>query len=449
MTIHRPSTQTLLPALALAISFLLSLNAVSAPSERFDALQLNGLSAYTQLRNEYYIGALYVEQLTADADTLLNADSFRRMQLRITIDRWSPRRFARQWNQLILINNEQSTINKFANQILAFIDMPRDELIAGDIITIDRDPELGTSVYLNDSKVMKVSDNDFFTLLLSTWIGQRPPSTDFKNNLLTLATDPANTEQLKQFQRIKPTSVRERLIASWFAPKPKIANTTAAATIEQPPQPIDNLPPAEDSSVIAQNMTKPELALAPVAGAAVVAAETAAATITAPEQQAEQPKVETNNSQAATPIETPAPIPAVATVIDTSAAAEADTAVELPAADLKQPATTVAQQAEKKADDEQSGLLDVYRSNILKLTYMNTQYPRRAIDRKQEDRIILTVKLDRKGNLLDMVELNKSKYHLLSSAARKAVKKSSPFPAPPKALQGDTIEVDLPFEFQI
>jgi protein TonB len=432
MTYRLTAAQIFLRALALASCWLLAMNSASAQTDRFEDLSLNGISPYIQLRNEYYMGALYQEYTSADADTLLNADSIQRMQLRITIDRWSPRRFARQWNQLILINNEQATINTFANQILAFIDMPKEELIAGDIINIDRDPELGTSVYLNDSKVLHVANNDFFTLLLSTWIGQRPPSSDFKNNLLTLTSDSANTEQLKRFQRLKPTSIRAKTVAGWFKSKPNKTNNEPAVVSEQAPTGIS--PPGEGTRVTARRLPAEEVATKAVAEPLLAAKKVAPKQ--KPELSLAQPAID---FQSPTLSEPPAPASVAAATIDSSTEAEKNP---------KQNATS-AIAMQKAKDDEQSDLLNAYRSNILKLTYVNTQYPKRALDFKQEGEVILAVTLDRRGKLLDIVATSPSKHRLLTSAARKAVKKSAPFPAAPKGLQGDSIEVSLPFNFQI
>ena len=100
-------------------------------------------------------------------------------------------------------------------------------------------------------------------------------------------------------------------------------------------------------------------------------------------------------------------------------------------------------------EQEQKKLLTAYRSNVLKLTYLNTQYPKRAMDFQQEGLVVLKIKVNRKGKLLDVVEETSSKHKLLNKAAQKAVKKTAPYPEVPKNLLGDSIEISLPFNFKL
>jgi len=90
-----------------------------------------------------------------------------------------------------------------------------------------------------------------------------------------------------------------------------------------------------------------------------------------------------------------------------------------------------------------------YRSTMLNLTLKNTQYPKRAVTFKQEGTVILMVKVDRSGELLDMSQATSSEYKLLNNAALKAVRKTAPYPEVPEELIGDAIEVSLPFSFKL
>jgi len=93
--------------------------------------------------------------------------------------------------------------------------------------------------------------------------------------------------------------------------------------------------------------------------------------------------------------------------------------------------------------------MKTYRSNILKLTYLNTQYPKRAMDFKQEGLVVLKVKINRKGKVVDVIEEKSSEHRLLNKAARQAVKKTAPYPEAPKDLPGDELEFTLPFNFKL
>ena len=98
----------------------------------FEDLTMNGLAAYEQLRKEYYIGALFLESLSSDPQVIRDMEGYKRMDLRITADQWSPRRFAQQWNQAILINNSEEVQQQLAEEIINFTNLPIEDLIAGD-----------------------------------------------------------------------------------------------------------------------------------------------------------------------------------------------------------------------------------------------------------------------------------------------------------------------------
>ena len=61
----------------------------------------------------------------------------------------------------------------------------------------------------------------------------------------------------------------------------------------------------------------------------------------------------------------------------------------------------------------------------------------------------MRVRLDRTGDVLDMLETTSSDYKLLNNAALKAVRKTAPFPAVPDDVLGDIVEISLPFSFKL
>lgn len=434
---------------ALAIILLTSSLSSLAQDPAFDELPLNGLAAYKELRKEYYIGGLYLESLSQDAGSTFNFSGRKRMEIRVTNKRWSTRSFANTWNQLILINNDQESLEEFEDRILTFIDMPKGNLITGDRVTIDLDPERGTTVYLNGHKVFTERNNAFFDILLNTWIGQRPPSSDFKNHILTLPTDAAGTELLVRYEAQSTDKAREKKVAAWITPPKSTTKTTAAKTTKTasassaavPPPNSDTMVTAKRASkaapapttrkpitVVQPNVAAPAPVIAlskPSLGAAPTPTPSPAAKTTTAEKPAEKPK--------------PAAKPVTKTKVAT-----ADT-------------TTTAKQAtspDKKAavsaeDAEQAKLMKSYRRNVLKLTFLNTQYPKRAMDFNQQGLVVLAVKINRKGKLLDIIEKTTSDHKLLNNAARKAIKKTAPYPEVPEKLKGEEIEISLPFNFKL
>ena len=428
--------QSLYRSLCTGLLILVSCSLSSAEETYFEDLSLNGLSTYVQLRDDYYIGGLYLETLNSDAEAITYSSGAKRMELRVVIDKWSPRRFAQQWNQLLLINNDSESINNFSDEILSFLDLPKDDLIAGDKITIDLDPAKGTSVYLNNVKAFQVKDNAFFNLLLNTWIGPRPPSSGFKNNLLILSTDAANTELLTRYETSKPSDDRSAKVAKWFADDPQTKKQTPRKSVQE--QSDDTqiaraaAPPSTDTTTakrIGGNtgpVDKPELKIAvdaiAIASKPVVELEKVALT--------SAPTTIANSGVAKEPVQS------AATTNDKTQAEDAKTEQSKP------------EQVDSE-NDAQEALLLAYQKKITVLTFGNTVYPERAYKFKQQGSVVIKVVINRKGKVLDIIEVSPSKYGQLNRAVITAVKKTSPYPKLPEDLIANEITVTMPFTFKI
>lgn len=404
---------------------------LQAQQSEFDELPLNGIASYEQLRKQYYIGALYLESISQSSESVLSMPGKKRMELRITIDRWSPRRFSQQWNQSILINSDQAALEEFSKQIQAFTNIPKDDLKTNDRIVIDMDPDTGTTVYLNNQKMFSTPNNAFFDMLLSTWIGRRPPSSTFKNNILTLPTDQTGTNLLTSFEGIKPSEAREKEVAKWLESEKE--KKTASADKRSSRSVAAIAPPGTTTKVTAK---RPKVS--------TTAKPTIKTTLPAAIAAAPKPAISINK-------------PTLGSSTKATAAPAKPKPTPKPVAKAK-PAPKPKAQAPKKEelakqvterDQRQQSLKKNYRSNILKLTYLNTQYPRRSMDLKQEGLVILKITLDRRGNLLDVEPETSSKYNLLNKAAHNAVKKSAPYPEAPRDLDGSKIVLMLPFNFKL
>lgn len=420
------------------------------PDPSFDDIPLNGLASFVQLRKEYYIGGLYLESLSQeDSGAIFSFSGRKRMEMRITIDKWSPRRFAQQWNQAILINNDQELQAKYADEILKFGDMMKDDLVAGDRITIDMDSN-GTIVYINSNRMFGVKDKEFFDVLLNTWIGPRPPSSEFKNNILTLPTDAAGTALLARYEATIPTKARTQLVAKWSTDPGKRKVVAAAAPVEAAknvePDAVTQVKARRSGSTSSSADTASSSAKAPVATQAPAMAapkpklEVAKPTIAKPAAPKPAPKPEPKQVAKAEPKPAPKPAPAPAPKKEEPKPAPKQVAKAEP-----KPAAPV----ESAEDKEQARLMRMYRSNVLKLTYLNTQYPKKAMDFKQEGLVVLKVTINRKGDIDNIEEATASEHQLLNKAARRAVQKSEPYPEIPTALKGETVVVTLPFNFRL
>ncbi len=194
----------------IGLIFCLSLSSTSF------ALTLNGIASYELLRKEIYIAALYLIEPSDNAKTILSSDQSKRMAIKVTAKRWSPRRWSRIWQNDIAINNPFASDDDVTNQLMMFSDYLQAPLIQGDEILVDYLATQGTSIRINNVKVIQTSNDQLFNHLLRVWIGKLPPSGDFKRQILG-ASKPAESESLKgRYNSVNYLHQRSQLIASWI-----------------------------------------------------------------------------------------------------------------------------------------------------------------------------------------------------------------------------------------
>ena len=170
MTVY---VKTLFPAFLLGL--ICSVNA---------APQLNGMAVHNELSEDQFIAAVYSETLTKDAKTLLLKNEDKVMELHVLAPTLYARRFKRLWIEGIAINAGDTDLKNHAQNLADFSNWLRIKLKAGDILKIERLTGKGTKLSINNSVLGTIADDHFFDLLLRTWIGPVPLSTDFKLNLL-------------------------------------------------------------------------------------------------------------------------------------------------------------------------------------------------------------------------------------------------------------------------
>lgn len=76
-------------------------------------------------------------------------------------------------------------------------------------------------------------------------------------------------------------------------------------------------------------------------------------------------------------------------------------------------------------------------------------YPKIAERRGWQGTALLDLKIDSNGNVLSAVVRESSGYDALDKRALEMVEKASPFPAPPKVLQGRTFNISVPVAFKL
>jgi len=185
-------------------------------------LKLNGLAVHQELRKDYFIAGLYLPSTSSKAEDILKMKGAKRMEMRITLNRLSPRKFAGLWRESIVVNNSPEDIEKFGQDMIRFATALKGKLVTGDRVQIDYRPRDATVLIVNDSEMARFQA-DFFPLLLRTWIGPRPNATDFKKDLLKGGK--VSEQLLSRYDSIQPLDGRKQLAAAW-------ASGTAVASVD-------------------------------------------------------------------------------------------------------------------------------------------------------------------------------------------------------------------------
>jgi TonB family protein len=370
------------------------------------APRLNGMALHVQLSEEQFIAALYTDTLSSDPRDLMLKEEDKAMELRILADNLFARRFQRMWIEGIAINAGTSEMEKNAEHLASFSNSLKIRMIRGDILRIERlNAGNATKVYLNGQIIDTIPNARFFDLLLRTWLGPVPLSSNFKDALL--AAGNVNEELADRFNRTAPSAARIAEINAALQSKP--------ATEESPARPNSTTPSAVTS--ISPTTPGDAPATADIEGNAPAEPGEALADNTPPPKEP-----------------TPEPEQLV-----TEANLFQDDAIFEDGEDSEAYSFT----AENLLSEQ------IYIAKLTKWTGNFVSYPRGALRNQQQGTVRLTVTLARDGRVKDVQILEKSEYDTLNKAATRAVKSASPYPAVPDAINGEQFLFTVPVVFRL
>lgn len=383
------------------IKFVIALLVFATALSAQAAPLLNGLALEQQFNKDRYIAAVYSDTLADSAGVLLDNNTTRRLEVRIVADGLSARRFRNQWMESIAINNPGDTLTKQADNMVTFANLFKGRFYQGDQLTVAFAGNSGvTTVSLNGVTLGKIEDRNFFNTLLRAWVGSVPPSTEFRDGLLAAGDVPSAL--LDNYESLEPSSARIAQVTEQVQSAESEAETEAAGEEEQ-----------QVAGVEAPKPAKPALAAA-----------------------IPPPSLASLNNKPQ-PEKKPAPKPSK------------------PKAAPVAKRTPPAQQMEEDEEDEGPLTADLilarqmYHSILLRHSFKNIRYPRRAQERGQVGSVRLNVVIDAQGNVKDVQVAQGSRYATLNRAAREAVERASPFPAAPPQLARDNYQFSLPITFQL
>jgi hypothetical protein len=146
-------------------------------------LTLNGTGIRSKFFVKVYLGALYLERATSDAQQVLGSTGPRSMQMLMLHSEVAAQKIAAAWREGFEANLNKSELQSLAGRLEQFNALFPD-LHKGDRVRMDYVPDTGTTLRVNDKVLGRIPGDDFFTALLRVWIGQHPADKKLKNGLL-------------------------------------------------------------------------------------------------------------------------------------------------------------------------------------------------------------------------------------------------------------------------
>lgn len=197
--------------LILFISLLAASFYSYAQNNASEPLMMTGIASYTVLDNELYVAILYLDKQYENEEAILSASAAKRMDILVTLDKWRQRNFSKTWGRAITLNNDATTQEQLAAPIIQFSRLLKGPLKYGDKITISTDGNDNTTVTINGSILMQSNAKGFFNAMLNTWIGSRPISNEFKQQMLNIDQEnPETADILGRYEYIRPMLEIER-----------------------------------------------------------------------------------------------------------------------------------------------------------------------------------------------------------------------------------------------
>jgi hypothetical protein len=161
-------------------------NGVSFPDQSLvagSALTLNGLGLRqaTMLKVNVYVAALYVAKVSADANTILGANTPKEIILHFVRD-VDAGELQKAWEEGFVSNagEQMSTLKERIEKLKGWMA----DMKSGQQLTFTHKPGAGIEVNVNGTVKGTIDGDDFAKAFFSIWLGAHPPNEDLKAGLL-------------------------------------------------------------------------------------------------------------------------------------------------------------------------------------------------------------------------------------------------------------------------
>jgi len=144
-------------------------------------LVLNGLGLRSEFMVKVYVAGLYLEQKSADPDAIIKAEAPKRIVMHFLHDA-SQKQMTVAFSESFQDNSPQTgtTMKADIDKFLGALE----PLKVGDEMVFTYLPATGTTVAINGKEKVTISGQAFSQVLLSVWLGPKPPTASLKKGML-------------------------------------------------------------------------------------------------------------------------------------------------------------------------------------------------------------------------------------------------------------------------
>ncbi|RPJ85255.1 MAG: hypothetical protein EHM13_01655 [Acidobacteria bacterium] len=145
------------------------------------ALSLNGMGVRSKMFVKVYVGGLYLDKKTGDAEVVVGSDSPKRLVLHFVrdVDRGQ---ITDAFNQS-LRDNARSYAAGLEKEVARFLEV-LEPMKSGEQFAMTYLPGTGTTITVRASDKLTVPGHQFSQVVFSMFLGSKPPSADLKKGLL-------------------------------------------------------------------------------------------------------------------------------------------------------------------------------------------------------------------------------------------------------------------------
>ncbi len=144
-------------------------------------LVLNGMGIRTKYMVKVYVGGLYLEQKSSDANAIIKADAPKQIVMKF-LHGASKSQMSDAFNDGFSDNSPEATktMKPQIDQLLGGLDAVK----TGDEMVFTYVPGTGSSLAINGQNKVTIADPAFGPVLFSVWLGPKPPNADLKKGML-------------------------------------------------------------------------------------------------------------------------------------------------------------------------------------------------------------------------------------------------------------------------